>query len=309
MKPVVRHVLTLLELSRDEIEHVFDLSAHLKAELAQGVREPLLARRMLALLFQKPSLRTRVSFETLMAHLGGSSQYLGSDVGWGSREAACDFARVLSSYVDVIVCRSNSHCTVEELARHSSCPVINALTDEAHPCQALADLLTLRELCGKLKGTKLAYVGDANNVARSLAICCGKLGVKLAVASPRGYEFGADFLTLLARDVPDLSLEQTNDPAQAVVGANAVYTDVWTSMGQEAERDERLKRFAGFQVNAALMKKAPKGAHFLHCLPAHRGEEVTDDVLDAPTSAVFQQAANRLHAQKGLLVWLLRDAK
>jgi ornithine carbamoyltransferase len=306
---VPRHVLTLLELTRDEIEHVFDLSAHLKAELAQGVREPLLERRMMALLFQKPSLRTRVSFETLMAHLGGSSQYLGADVGWGQREAPCDFARVLSSYVDLIVCRANSHRTVEELAQFGACPVVNALTDEAHPCQALADLFTLRELCGKLEGKRLAYVGDANNVARSLAICCGKLGVTLAIASPRGYEFEPAFLTQLEQHVPDLELEQSNDPAKAVKGAAAVYTDVWTSMGQEAERAQRLERFAGFQVNAALMKKAPQGAYFLHCLPAHRGEEVTDEVIDAPTSAVLQQAENRLHAQKGLVVWLLRDAK
>jgi ornithine carbamoyltransferase len=296
-------------MTRDEIEHVFDVSAHLKAEFVQGVREPLLERRMAALLFQKPSLRTRVSFQTLMTHLGGSSQYFGADVGWGDREATCDFARVMSSYVDVIICRAYAHRMVEELARYSSCPVVNALTDEAHPCQALTDLFTLRELCGTLNGRRLAYVGDANNVAQSLAICCGKLGVALAIASPRGYEFKPAFLSLLKKNVPDLQLEQSNDPPKAVQGADAVYTDVWTSMGQEAEREERLQRFAGFQVNAALMKQAPKGAYFLHCLPAHRGEEVTDDVIDAPTSAVFQQAENRLHAQKGLLVWLLRDAK
>ncbi|MEQ8789833.1 MAG: ornithine carbamoyltransferase [Pirellulaceae bacterium] len=305
---MVRHLLTLSEFSPAEIKRIFELSTELKSKLRQGEREPLLAGCMMALLFEKQSLRTRVSFETLMTHLGGGSQYLGADVGWGQREATCDFARVLSSFVDVIVCRAKSHQTVEELARFSSVPVVNALTDLAHPCQALADLFTLQELCGDLKDRKLAYIGDGNNVARSLAVCCGKLGVHLSIASPAGYELGEAFLKRLRQEIPGVRIEQTNDPATTVNDADAVYTDVWTSMGQEAERDERVKRFAGFQVNAALMKKAPPGAYFLHCLPAHRGEEVTDDVMDAPTSAVIQQAENRLHAQKGLIVWLLKEA-
>jgi len=301
-------LLTLIDFSREEIERILQLSAELKAKLLRGQREPLLARHAMALLFQKQSLRTRVSFETLMTHLGGSSLYLGDDVGWGQREATCDFARVLSSFVDVIVCRAKAHESVEELARYSTVPVVNALTDLAHPCQALADLLTLQELCGNLKDRKLAFIGDGNNVARSLAICCGKLGVHLAVASPPGYELDDAFVQQLRREMPDIQLDRTSDAASAVHDADAVYTDVWTSMGQEAEREERIKRFADYQVNAQLMKKAPKGAFFLHCLPAHRGEEVTDDVIEAPTSAVIQQAANRLHAQKGLIVWLLREA-
>jgi ornithine carbamoyltransferase len=264
-----------------------------------------LARRVLALLFEKPSLRTRVSFETGMAHLGGSSLFLGSDVGYGKRESLADFSQVLSSYVDAIVFRAKSHRHVEALAQHASCPVINGLSDEAHPCQALADLFTMEELNGPLAGQKLAYVGDANNVARSLAIACGRLGVRLALAAPAGYEFDAPFLAQLKQVVPKLDLQQTADPVAAVRDANAVYTDVWASMGQEAEHAERAKALAAYQVNEQLMHRAPQGACFLHCLPARRGEEVTDGVMDGPQSAVVRQAANRMHVQKGLLVWLL----
>lgn len=298
-------VTTLFDLSTAEIEQIFALSASLKAKLQAGVREPILAGHVLALLFEKPSLRTRVSFETAMAHLGGGSLFLGEDVGWGSRESAADFSRTLSSYVDAIVCRAKSHQTVEELAKYSTCPVINGLTDEAHPCQALADLFTLHEIHGPLKGKKLAYVGDANNVARSLAVCCGKLGAKFAIASPKGYEFPASFLAQLKKELPTFVLETCSDPAKAVAGAVGVYTDVWASMGQEAEREKRQRDFAAYQINAALMAKAPKDASFLHCLPARRGEEVTDDVIDGPQSAVIQEAANRMHVQKGLLAWLL----
>jgi ornithine carbamoyltransferase len=300
-----RSVLTLLELSPAEIEEILARSADLKAKFERGVREPLFPGRVLALLFEKPSLRTRVSFEAAMTHLGGSSLFLGEDVGWGSRESAADFCRSLSTYADVVACRAKSHQTVEELARLCTCPVINGLTDAAHPCQALADLLTLREVHGTLKGKKLAYVGDANNVARSLAVICGKLGVKFAIASPAGYEFDAAFLARLKTEVPKLDLTSTPDPAKAVRGAAAVYTDVWASMGQEAQRAQRSRDLAGYQVNAALLAQAPKDACFLHCLPARRGEEVTDEVMDGPQSAVIRQAANRMHAQKGLLAWLL----
>lgn len=302
----MRSVTTLFELTSGEIERIFALSKDLKLKLGQGVREPILAGYVLALLFEKPSLRTRVSFETGMAHLGGGTLFLGEDVGWGSRESAADFSRTLSSYVDAVVCRAKAHQTVEELAKYSTCPVINGLTDQAHPCQALADLFTLQEIHGPLAGKKLAYVGDANNVARSLAVCCGKLGVKFALAAPKGYEFDAPFLAQLKQELPQLDLETTNDPAQAVKGAAGVYTDVWASMGQESERGKRQKDFAAYQVNAALMSKAPKDACFLHCLPARRGEEVTDDVIDGPQSAVIQEAANRMHVQKGLLAWLLK---
>jgi ornithine carbamoyltransferase len=194
---------------------------------------------------------------------------------------------------------------VEELARFAACRVINGLTDQAHPCQALADLFTMREVFGDLNGRTLAYVGDANNVARSLAVACAKLGVRFAIATPRGYELDDEFLTAVHNDSPQNEICTTLDPADALRGADAVYTDVWTSMGQEAEQDIRRRAFAPYQVNATLMSQAPSHAIFLHCLPARRGEEVTDEVIDGPQSRVLQQAANRLHAQKGLLAWLL----
>jgi ornithine carbamoyltransferase len=303
----MRHVLTLFELSTAEIERVFAIAHDLKAKLAKGIREPILPGRVLALLFEKQSLRTRVSFETGIAHLGGSSLFLGSDVGWGKRESAADFSQVLSEYVDAVVCRTNSHARIEELARHCERPVINGLTDSHHPCQALADLFTMIERFGDVRGKRLAYVGDANNVARSLAICCGRLGVEFAIASPKEYQFDKPFLADLERQIPNMKLVQTTDPREAVRGALGVYTDVWVSMGQEAEQAERAKAFAPYQVNAALLKRAPSEAIFLHCLPARRGEEVTDEVIDGPQSAVIQQAGNRLHAQKGLVAWLLKE--
>jgi ornithine carbamoyltransferase len=304
----MRHVITLLEMTAAEIERVFAISQELKARLQQGVREPLLRGRVAALLFEKPSLRTRVSFETGMVHLGGSSLFLGADVGWGKRESIADFSQVLSQYVDVIVCRARMHSQVQELAVHSACPVINGLTDLAHPCQALADLFTLGERLGDLQGKTLAYVGDANNVARSLLAVCAKLGVRFAIASPPGYEFDAVYTAHVHHLHPQVQLLQTRDPAEAVRNADAVYTDVWASMGQEAEQAIRRKAFARYQVNETLMKHAAPQACFLHCLPAHRGEEVTDGVIDSPQSAVIQQAANRMHVQKGLLVWLLTEA-
>jgi ornithine carbamoyltransferase len=303
----MRSVLNLFDLTAAEIGRVFAITQELKTALKQGVRQPLLAGRVMGLLFEKPSLRTRVSFETGMAQLGGSSLFLGEDVGWGKREAMSDFARVLSEYVDVLVCRAKSHRTVEELAEHATCPVINGLTDRSHPCQALADLYTLRELHGELRGQKLAYIGDANNVANSLLMACARLGVQFAIASPPGYEFDDAYLDEVRQAEPEAQWLQTRDPIEAVQDANAVYTDVWVSMGQEAERDERMQAFADYQVNQDLMRQAAPNACFLHCLPARRGEEVTDEVLDGPQSAVFQQAGNRMHVQKGLLVWLLGE--
>lgn len=301
----MRHVLEIFDLAAKEIERVFAISEDLKAKHAHGLREPLLPGRVMALLFEKPSLRTRVSFETAMAHLGGTSMFLGKDVGWGQRESAADFAQVLSQYVDVIVCRSNSHERVEELAQFSACSVVNGLTDMAHPCQALADLFTVQEVHGSLRGLKLAFVGDANNVSRSLAIACGKLDVEFAIASPPGYEFDKAFQSQLRRECPNMRFTMSEDPVAAVRGAAAVYTDVWASMGQESEHAERTKAFRDYQVDAQLMKEAGKSAIFLHCLPARRGEEVTDEVIDGSQSAVIQQAANRMHVQKGLLAWLL----
>jgi ornithine carbamoyltransferase len=301
----MRHLITLSDLKSAEIERIFAITEDLKAKYAKGLREPLLPGRVMALLFEKPSLRTRVSFEAGIAQLGGNSLFLGEDVGWGARESIADFGRVLSEYVDVIVVRARAHQRALDLAKFCSCSVINGLTDYDHPCQALADLYTLRELNGPLKGQTLAYVGDGNNVARSLARGCGKVGMRFKIASPPGYEFDKSFLASLKKDVPKLEMTRTNDPREAVKDADAVYTDVWASMGQEAEASERRKIFADYQVNARLMARAPKGAHFMHCLPAHRGEEVTDEVMDGPQSVVVPEAANRLHVQKGVLAWLL----
>ena len=296
----MRHLVTLFDLSTAEINRIFAIADDLKAKYNQGEREPILPGRVLGLLFEKPSLRTRVSFECGMAHMGGSSLFLGEDVGWGKRETPADFTRVLSKYVDVIVCRAKSHAKVEELATYATCPVINGLTNLSHPCQALADLYTLREVDGSLEGKRLAYVGDANNVARSLAVACARLDVELAIAAPSGYQFDDAFLKQL-----DTAPQATSSPEEAAGGADAVYTDVWASMGQEAEQEQRQKAFASYQVNAQLMQHAKDDAIFLHCLPARRGEEVTDEVMDSPNSRIVEQAANRMHVQKAIIAWLL----
>ncbi len=301
----MRHLLSLADVTGDEISRIFSISEDIKTKYDAGVREPLLPGRVMAMLFEKPSLRTRVSFQSGMAHLGGSCMMLGDDVGFGKRERIDDFSKVLSELVDVIVMRSKRHETVQSLAKYATCPVINGLTDKAHPCQALADLYTVRECAGKLKGTKLAWVGDANNVARSLALGCGKMGAELALATPKGYEFDQTFIDLLQSECPDLKLTVTQDPFEAVCGAAAVYTDVWASMGQEKEQEQRCLDFADYQVNSRLMQSAPNDAVFMHCLPAKRGEEVTDEVIDSPNSVVVQQAGNRMHVQKGIIMWLL----
>ena len=301
----MRHLVTLFDLTAAEIQRIFTIADDLKTKLQQNIREPIWPGRVLGLLFEKPSLRTRVSFECGMAHMGGNSLFLGEDVGWGKRESPADFTRVLAQYVDVIACRAKSHAKVEELAKYATCPVINALTDLSHPCQALADLYTLREVDGSLEGKRLAYVGDPNNVACSLAVACARMGVELAIAAPAGYEFNASFLKRLSGEHADALPEVTSSPTDAVKNADAVYTDVWASMGQEGERAQRQKDFAEYQVNANLMKQAKDNAIFLHCLPARRGEEVTDEVMDSPNSRIVQQAANRMHVQKAIIAWLL----
>jgi ornithine carbamoyltransferase len=301
----MRHLITLADLSATEIQRIFSITEDLKTKFAQGLREPLLPGRVLALLFEKQSLRTRVSFEAGMTHLGGNSLMLGDDAGFGKRESLSDFARVLSEMVDVVVIRSKKHSTAVDFAAHSSCSVINGLTDLAHPCQALADVYTMKEYFGGLSGLHLAWVGDGNNVARSLVEACGHLSVKLSVCTPPGYELQDQFVKHAKQQYPKLDLTTTHDPIAAVKGASAVYTDVWASMGQEAEKEKRKRDFANYQVNGKLMSAAPKSALFLHCLPANRGEEVTDEVIDGPNSAVVPQAANRMHVQKGILVWLL----
>ncbi len=304
----IRHLIVPEDLSAAEIEAVFAISRDLQEKFAAGRRDALLPGRVLALVFEKPSLRTRVSFQAAMTHLGGSSLFLGADTGFASsRESIADFGRVLSEYVDAIVCRSKAHDTILQLAEVATVPVINGLSDEAHPCQALADIYTLRQEVGRVNGLTLTFVGDGNNVARSLAVVCGLLGMRFVLAAPAEYQFDDAFRAHLRTILPHAEIEETTDPVAAVKDAAVVYTDVWTSMGQEQERQQRLAAFAPYQVNAALMAHCPS-ALFLHCLPARRGEEVTDDVIDGDRSVVVTQAANRVHVQKGLIAWLLGHA-
>ncbi len=305
-KPAVRHFLDLFDLSTGEIDQLLEQAARLKTAHGRGKNRPLLKGKVAGLIFEKPSLRTRVSFQAAIAQLGGTSLFLTSnEVGLGVRETVADLARTLAHYVDAVVLRVFRHQTVLEFAAHSTCPTINGLSDCAHPCQAMGDLLTMREVFGDLEKRTVVFVGDGNNVARSLAIGCGKLGISFILAAPPGYGFDESFLKEYRRQLPGATLQQSHDPRQAVAGADVIYTDVWASMGQEAERDQRLPKFAAFQVNSELLRFAPAHARFMHCLPAHRGEEVTDEVLDGSQSIVFDQAANRMHAQKALLAWLL----
>jgi ornithine carbamoyltransferase len=301
----LRHLITLNDITTAEMERIFEIASSIKAKFREGVRESLLPSRVMALIFEKQSLRTRVSFESGMTHLGGSSMYLGADVGFGKRESMSDFGRVLGKLVDVVVIRAKRHDMVASLAEHSTCPVINGLTDLAHPCQALADLLTIREEFSDVKGRTVAWVGDANNVSTSLIRACGKAGMKITMAVPKAYQYDDATLTMLHDECPGLELSISEDPKEAVREASAVYTDVWVSMGQEKEEAERKATFGPFQVNAELMSAAPSDAIFLHCLPAKRGQEVTDDVIDSPNSRIIEQAANRMHAQKGAVAWLL----
>ncbi|OGD14704.1 MAG: ornithine carbamoyltransferase [Candidatus Aminicenantes bacterium RBG_16_66_30] len=267
-----------------------------------------LKNKILAMIFQKPSLRTRMTFEAGMLRLGGEAIYLApSDIQMGSREGATDIGRNLERWVDGIMIRTFGHQIAVDLAASCRIPVINALTDLSHPCQALADFQTLREHKGALAGIKLAYVGDGNNVCHSLMLAAARGGTKMAVATPAGYEPKPEMVRAAREDGKDtgFSLALTTSAEEAVSGADAVYTDVWASMGQEAEKAERARIFAPYQVNAKLMAKAKPDALFMHCLPAHRGEEVTDEVIDSPNSVVYDEAENRLHAQKAILIALM----
>jgi ornithine carbamoyltransferase len=303
------HLRTLDNLSRDEIEAILDRSADLKARFRNGEREPILAGRTLSLLFEKPSLRTRASFAAAMTQLGGGSTYLTSkEAGLHGREELRDVARVLSSMSDAVAMRTFSQQLIEDFAAHASCPVINALSDERHPCQALTDVLTLREHFDDLTACRLVYIGDGNNIARSLATAAAILGIPLSICTPPDYALDDATLADLGKRHPSAAIDISTDPVAAVTDADVVYTDVWASMGQESEADGRRKTFAPYQVNAALMSKAPSGCLFMHDMPAHRGEEVTGDVIDGPQSIAFQQAENRMHLAKGLLAWLLLDA-
>jgi len=296
-----RSVLGLQQLTAEEIRSLLELAQRVKAR-REDYRQAL-AGKTLAMLFEKPSLRTRATFEIGMKELGGNALYLGpQEIGLGTRESVPDVARNLSRWVHVIMARVFAHQTVAGLAEHASVPVINGLSDFEHPCQALGDYLTLLEHKGSLPGATLAWVGDGNNVCHSLIVGAARLGVRMRVATPPGYEPDAAVVEE-ARGFGG-SIEIFPNAAEAVAGADAVYTDVWASMGQEAEAEERRKIFRPYQVNAELMGKAGKGALFMHCLPAHRGDEVTDAVIDAPTSVVYDQAENRLHSQKALLLAL-----
>jgi ornithine carbamoyltransferase len=304
----MKHLTSLLDLTSEELTAILDKAAELKAKFRNGDRPQLYPGRVLAQLFEKPSLRTRNSFEAAMIHLGGSGIFLTTaEAGLNGRESLPDIARVLSSFSDIITMRTFSQKLIEEVARYSSCPVINGLSDERHPCQAMTDLLTIRETFGHLKDLHLVFVGDGNNVSMSLAIASAMTGMRLTLAAPKGFEFEAGFLELMAEKFPAHRVTQTNDPKFAVKSADLVYTDVWASMGQEDDAERRKKAFANFQVNETLMAVAPKSAKFMHDLPAKRGLEVTDGVMDGDQSIVFQQAENRMHLAKGLFVWLLEN--
>lgn len=302
----MRHFLSLFPVAPDDLTALLTRAAELKAGLARGERPPLLAGRVLGLVFEKPSLRTRASFEAGMAQLGGGSIFLSStDGALGKREPVADFARTLAEYVDAVVLRVFDHATVEEFACHSAVPVINGLSDLAHPCQALGDLLTMREVFGDLAGRTVVFVGDGNNVARSLAVGCGKLGLRFVLAAPPKYAFADDFVATFRKVLPEAELVQTTDPKAAVKTADVIYTDVWTSMGQEVESDRRRNDFSGYQIDARLLDLAPAHCRLMHCLPARRGEEVSAAAMDDPRSVIFAQAGNRMHAQKALLVRLM----
>jgi len=307
MRPIP-DLISIHDLARAQVSWILDLAVRIKTSPA--TYRNALQGKTLAMIFEKPSLRTRVSFEAGMTQLGGHAINLApADISMGARESIPDVARTLSGMVDGIMARTFSHQAIVDLARHATVPVINGLSDHLHPCQALADFLTIREALGRTQGVKVAYVGDGNNVTHSLMYAAAKLGAHLRAATPPGYEPDADVVRQAREDaaVTGARLEAGHDVEAAVAGADVVYTDTWASMGQEAEHDARVVAFRPYQVNASVMARAGPGAIFMHCLPAHRGEEVTDEVIDSKASVVFQQAANRLHAQKAILALLLGE--
>jgi ornithine carbamoyltransferase len=304
-----KDLLAISDLTPKDIENILKRSAILKKLLKQGKPHQTLKGKSLGMIFEKSSTRTRVSFEVGMFQLGGQALFLSpNDLQIGRGEPIADTARTLSRYLDGIMIRTFAQATVEELARFASIPVINGLTDLHHPCQALADLLTIQEKRKKLKGLTLAYVGDGNNVANSLIQACVKVGMHFAIASPSGYELDATVMMQAKAEGTRTKAHvlATNDPFHAVRNADVVYTDVWASMGQEAEHAKRLKAFKGYEVDTKLMKAARTGALVMHCLPAHRTEEIAAEVIDGPQSVIFDQAENRLHVQKAVLDMLLR---
>ena len=302
----MKDFLSITDYSPEILRELLRTSARLKSLYSVGGNDLCLTGKVLAMLFEKPSLRTRISFHVAMTELDGGAIYVKpEDIGGiGKREPVRDLARVLSRYVDGIMARTFEHSKIVELAKFASVPVINALTDWLHPCQAMADVLTMQEHCDNLKGLKIAFIGDGNNVARSLAFVSAKLGMKMVIATPPGYQLDVESIQKANQIAPD-TVAQTNNPAQAVKDADIVYTDTWVSMGQEAEKQKRCTDFAGFQVNAQLLKYAPSDAKIMHCLPANRGLEITDDVFESPNSIILDQSENRLHFQRALLKKLL----
>ena len=303
-----KDLTTIADLLPSDIEEIFNVTKELKEWHNKGYDEKCLSGKILGMIFEKSSMRTRVSFEVAMAQLGGHAIYLTqTDINLGKREAVKDGARVLSRYVNGIAIRTFAQETIQELARYATVPVINALSDSFHPCQALTDLYTIKEKFGTLSNLKIVFVGDGNNVARSLAQICAKLGLHLHIASPKGYELTPDFISKtkqMAEGIETIHLYQ--EPKEAAEKANVVYTDTWVSMGQEAEAETRKKAFSGFQINSELLKVAKEDVKVMHCLPAHRGEEITDEIIDGTHSIVYDQAENRLHVEKALLKLLLR---
>jgi len=304
----MRHFLTLADLTPAELQEILGLAVQLKTEWKADGNPPLLGGKVLGMIFQKPSLRTRVSFDMAMLHLGGHALYLSpNEIQLGKRESTADVARVLARYVHVIMARVFDHADVVELAKWSTVPVINGLSDYSHPCQGVADFLTILEHKGTLKGRKLAYLGDSNNVTHSLIFGAAKLGMDFALGAPEGHSLRPDVLALAQQFAAESGskISISTDPRVAIQDADVVYTDTWTSMGQEAEAEERRKIFPPYQVNTALLAYARPDALVMHCLPAHRGDEITDEVADGPQSVIFDQAENRMHAQKAILLWVL----
>lgn len=304
----MEHLLTLHDLSSEEIFQILRLAKKLKRELKEGVLHPTLQGKTLGMIFTKASTRTRVSFEVGMSQLGGQALFLSSnDIQLGRGESIYDTAKVLSRYLDGIMIRTYKQSDVEELAKYGSIPIINGLTDLVHPCQILADLQTIEEKKGKLEGIKLAYIGDGNNIAHSLLYGCAKVGMDVAIASPKAYSCNEEIVENAKADArkTGAKVHMTEDSTEAIANADVVYTDTWCSMGQDAEKEERVKAFQGYQVNKELFAKAKDDAIFLHCLPAYRGFEVTSDVIDGPNSVVFDEAENRLHAQKAVMQILM----
>lgn len=302
----MRHLNSLFELKPSDVEAIFGIACSLKERLQKGERPQILSGYVMAQVFEKPSLRTRLSFDAAMMQLGGASIFLNAkDAGLGGRESVQDVARVIGGYSDVITLRTFSQSLIDTFIEYSGVAIINGLSDERHPCQALTDIFTMKEVFGDLNGRKFVFVGDGNNVANSLAIAAALCGIPLTICAPEDYRLKPRFLKELTEKFPDAQIEQTDDFKSALKDAAIVYTDVWTSMGQEAEAEKRQAIFGPYQVNGSLMKLAPESCRFMHCLPAKRGLEVTDGVIDGAQSIVFQQAQNRMHLAKGLLLWVL----